>query len=90
MLPAIRPALGALFVGFFLNAYNDVLWSLLVIMDSSTCTLTLGLNALRTASISQYGLGLAGMMLAAIPTLIIFILLRKQLSEGLVAGVVKA
>ncbi|WP_150307495.1 carbohydrate ABC transporter permease [Planctomonas psychrotolerans] len=90
VIPVIRPALGALFVWFFLTVYNDFLWPAVIVSDSSRYTLTLGLNSLRTAYSTEYGLVLAGTMLAALPTLIIFILLRKQLIEGLTAGAVKA
>lgn len=89
VIPVIRPALGALFVWFFLTVYNDFLWPTVIVSDASHYTLTLGLNSLRTAYATQYGLVLAGTMLAALPTLVIFILLRRQLIEGLTVGAVK-
>lgn len=89
ILPVIRPALGALFVWMFLQAYNDFLWPNTVMNDPERYTLTLGLNSLRTAFSTDYSLVLAGTMLSAIPTVILFILLRKQLIEGLTAGAVK-
>lgn len=90
VIPVIRPALGALFVWFFLTVYNDFLWPTVIVSDSARYTLTLGLNSLRTAYSTEYGLVLAGTILAALPTIVIFILLRRQLIEGLTAGAVKA
>lgn len=90
VIPVIRPALGALFAWFFLTVYNDFLWPTVIVSDSSRYTLTLGLNSLRTAYSAEYVLVLAGTILAALPTIAIFILLRRQLIEGLTAGAVKA
>ncbi|UNK70464.1 carbohydrate ABC transporter permease [Microbacterium sp. H1-D42] len=89
VLPIIRPAIGALFVWMFLQAYNDFLWPNTVMNDAGRYTLTLGLNSLRTSFATDYSMILAGTMLAAIPTVILFILLRKQLIEGLTSGAVK-
>ncbi|SEE89228.1 carbohydrate ABC transporter permease [Ruania alba] len=89
VLPLIRPAIGALFVWFFLAVYNDFLWPATFVSDSSMYTLPLGLNSLRTAFSTEYGLVLAGTMLAALPTILIFISLRRQLIDGLAAGAVK-
>jgi ABC-type glycerol-3-phosphate transport system permease component len=89
ILPVVRPALGALFVWNFLGIFNDFLWPNTVMNVPERYTLTLGLNSLRTAFSTDYSLVLAGTMLSAIPTVIIFILLRKQLIEGLTAGAVK-
>ncbi|MFE6736566.1 carbohydrate ABC transporter permease [Microbacterium sp. NPDC057650] len=89
ILPVIRPALGALFVWMFLGVYNDFLWPNTVMNDSSRYTLSLGLNSLRTSFSTDYAMILAGTMLSAIPTVVLFILLRKQLIEGLTTGAVK-
>lgn len=89
ILPVVRPALGALFVWTFLGIFNDFLWPNTVMNIPERYTLTLGLNSLRTAFSTDYSLVLAGTMLSAIPTVIIFILLRRQLIEGLTAGAVK-
>lgn len=53
-------------------------------------TLPLGIQALYAAEARQADLVLAGSVLAAIPSLIMFILLRKQLLDGLTAGAVKS
>jgi multiple sugar transport system permease protein len=89
ILPVIRPAIGALFVWMFLQVYNDFLWPNTVMNVPDRYTLSLGLNSLRTAFSTDYSLVLAGTMLAAIPTIILLVLLRKQLIEGLTSGAVK-
>src|SRR5690625_1678163 len=84
-----RSSLGALGVWSFLQTYNAFLWPLVIISDSTQYTLPLGLNILYAAENRSFDLVLAGAVLASIPTILVFILLRKQLLEGLAAGAVK-
>lgn len=90
VLPLLRPALGALGVWSFLNSYNSLIWPLIVVSDPGDYTLPMGLQALFAATGRQYDLVLAGAVLAAIPSLVVFFVLRKQLLEGLTAGAVKS
>ncbi|MEV7144833.1 carbohydrate ABC transporter permease [Streptomyces tauricus] len=90
VLPLLRPALGALGVWSFLNSYNSLLWPLIVVSDPGDYTLPLGIQALFGATNRQYDLVLAGSVLAAIPSLVVFFVLRKQLLDGLTAGAVKS
>ncbi|MFF3445459.1 hypothetical protein [Streptosporangium sp. NPDC002721] len=53
-------------------------------------TLPRGIQALYGAESRQVDLVLAGSVLAAIPSLVMFMLLRKQLLDGLTAGAVKS
>ncbi|GAA4812547.1 carbohydrate ABC transporter permease [Streptomyces ziwulingensis] len=90
VLPLLRPALGALGVWSFLNSYNSLIWPLIVVSDPGDYTLPLGIQALFGATGRQYDLVLAGAVLAAVPSLLVFFLLRRQLLEGLTAGAVKS
>ncbi|MGW7694595.1 carbohydrate ABC transporter permease [Streptomyces asiaticus] len=89
VLPLLRPSLGALAVWTFLQSYNSFLWPLVLISDIDQFTLPLGLQTLFQAENRQYDLVLAGSVLATVPTVLVFLLLRKQLLEGLSAGAVK-
>lgn len=61
-----------------------------MISNPGDYTLPLGIQALFGATGRQYDLVLAGAVLAAIPSLLVFFVLRKQLLEGLTAGAVKS
>ncbi|MBF4574630.1 carbohydrate ABC transporter permease [Frondihabitans sp. VKM Ac-2883] len=89
VLPLLRPSLGALAVWGFLQSYNSFLWPLVLLSDSNQYTLPLGLNVLFAAENRSYDLVLAGSVLASVPTILVFFLLRKQLLDGLTAGAVK-
>ncbi len=90
VLPLLRPALGALGVWSFLTTYNTLLWPLVVVSEPQYYTVPLGLQALFGAEGRQYDLVMAGSVLATIPAVVVFILLRKQLVSGLTAGAVKS
>ena len=90
VLPLIRPALGALAVWSFINSYNAFLWPLIIIGDPAQYTVPLGLGALFATELRQYDLVMAGSALAAIPTVVLFVALRRQLIDGLTAGAVKS
>lgn len=89
VVPVVRPALGALAVWNFLASYNNFLWPLIALSDSGKFTLPLGLNSLTSAYTANYGVILAGSLIAAIPTLLLFMALSRQLIEGLTVGSVK-
>jgi multiple sugar transport system permease protein len=92
VLPVSRPALAALAVWLFLNVYNSFLWPLVVLSTQERLTLPLGLNSILASqgiSQSDYGVVMAGAILAAAPALLLFIALRKQFIEGLTLGSVK-
>jgi arabinooligosaccharide transport system permease protein len=92
VLPVSRPALAALAVWLFLNVYNSFLWPLVAVSDERRLTLPVGLNSiLSSQGISQadYGVVMAGALLAAAPAVVLFVMLRKQFIEGLTLGSVK-
>ncbi len=89
VLPLIVPALGALGVWSFLQSYNSFLWPLVLISETDQYTLPLGLNILFRSENRSFDLVLPGAVLASVPTILVFLLLRKQLLEGLSAGAVK-
>lgn len=89
VLPLLRPALGALGVWSFLQTYNSFLWPLVIVSETSSYTLPLGLNILFSAENRAYDMVMAGAVLASIPTIAVFLLLRRQLLDGLAAGAIK-
>lgn len=89
VFPLLKPAVGALAVWSFLNSYNNLLWPLIIVAEPDFYTVPLGLSTLFAAEGRQYDLVMAGAVLATVPAVIVFILLRKNLVSGLTAGAVK-
>lgn len=88
-VPLARPAMAALAVFSFLGAWNQYLWPLIVTKDAHYRTLQIGLRQLRATSVDQLNVTFAGVVIAALPLLILLVIFQKQLVRGLTAGAVK-
>jgi sn-glycerol 3-phosphate transport system permease protein len=88
-VPLARPAIAALTVFSFLTAWNQYLWPLLVTKDEHYRTVQIGLRQLRATSIQNVNITFAGVVIAFVPLVILFLVFQKQLIRGLTAGAVK-
>jgi sn-glycerol 3-phosphate transport system permease protein len=88
-VPLARPAVAALTVFAFLAAWNQYLWPLLVTKDDRYRTVQIGLKQLSRTSIDQLNVTFAGVIIAALPLVILLLVFQKQLVRGLTTGAVK-
>ncbi|HEX6312343.1 MAG TPA: carbohydrate ABC transporter permease [Acidimicrobiia bacterium] len=88
-VPLARPAIAALAVFGFLSAWNQYLWPLLVTDDDQYRTVQIGLKQLRGTQLDEINVTFAGVIIAAVPLLILLVFFQKQLVRGLTAGAVK-
>lgn len=86
ILPLCRPALAALATLEFTWKWNDYLWVITLIQSNSNATVTLGLSGLRGEFVTNWNLISAASLLAAVPTLLIYLLLQRQFLGGLFVG----
>ncbi|TDF98085.1 carbohydrate ABC transporter permease [Paenibacillus piri] len=89
MLPLSKPGMLALSVFSFLGSWNEFLLSLLVLISNDKRTLPLGLMRFRDINTSDYGVVFAGVVLAFIPSIIIYVLLQKSFVRGISSGSLK-
>lgn len=89
MLPLLRPPLASLAVLMTTWIYNDFFWALVLMSTDAKRPITSGLGRLTGEFVTDYNLLAAGAMIAAIPTLIVFLVLRKQFVSGLTLGSTK-
>ncbi len=89
ILPLCRPALAALATLLFTWIYNDFFWALLLMESGAKRPITSALNNLQGEYFVNYNLLAAGALLAAIPTIIVFIALQRQFVRGLTLGSTK-
>jgi multiple sugar transport system permease protein/arabinosaccharide transport system permease protein len=88
-LPNLKPAIAVLGIIFFNGAWNDFLWPLIVLNDRLMYVINLALPSLRGPYGDQYGLVLAGAVLATLPVIVIFVTMQRYFIEGLMAGALK-
>ncbi len=88
-LPLMRPMLVTLGVFTFLGSWNDFLWPLIVLNDSSRYTLPVALAALSREHVQDNELMMAGSVVTVVPVLLLFLLLQRHYLAGLMVGAVK-
>ncbi len=89
MLPLLRPPLASLAVLMTTWIYNDFFWALVLMSSDNKRPITSALGRLQGEFVTDYNLLAAGAMIAAIPTLLVFFVLRKQFVSGLTLGSTK-
>lgn len=89
MLPLLRPPLASLAVLMTTWIYNDFFWALVLMSTDKKRPITSALGRLQGEFTTDYNLLAAGAMIAVIPTLIVFFVMRKQFVSGLTLGSTK-
>lgn len=77
------PALLTLGLFHFMYNWNDLLWPLIVSTNSSMYTLSSGLALFLGQHVIQYGLIMAGSVLAIVPMVIAFLLIQRRFVESI-------
>jgi raffinose/stachyose/melibiose transport system permease protein len=89
MLPLARPALSTLVVFQFMRTWNEFLMPLLYLQDEALRPIPLGLMFFQGAYTRDIGLIAAGVSLATLPVILVYLLFQRQFVRGLTAGAVK-
>lgn len=89
MLPLISPAIATVAIFTFLACWNELMFATTFINDSLYQTLTVGMMSMVGTYITQWGIIGAGLMIATIPTIVIYLLLNKQVQKSMIAGAIK-
>ena len=91
VLPIVKPGIGALAIFTFISSWNDY-FSQLVFTNSETMkTLPLGLASMaQSAEFSlNYGVLMAGALLASLQMIIVFLMFQSFFAQGITVGAVK-
>jgi len=92
LLPAVRPGLITVGLFAFLAAWNDFMAPLILISDSNRVTLPLAVANLRgqVQGVVDYGATEAGVVVLALPCILLFLLLQRHYVRGFMSGALKA
>lgn len=83
MLPLATSTMATLVIFSFLQSWNDYLLPLVLLSDSKTYTLPLGLKLFSTEMGVEWNLLMAGATFSTIPILIVFFLSQRKFMESL-------
>jgi raffinose/stachyose/melibiose transport system permease protein len=87
MLPLIRPAIASVLIFNGVGMWNDFLFPYIV--STKLPTIQVGILQLHGSYGTAWGLIFAGVMIAALPIIVLYALLTKQFISGLAAGAIK-
>ena len=91
VLPLVRPGLVVIGILQFITVWNDFLFSLLILQKDQvrTATVALTLLATRNEQATPYGPLFAGIVLATLPTVVIFFIFQRRLTQGILSGALR-
>ncbi|MFB8443493.1 carbohydrate ABC transporter permease [Streptomyces niveus] len=89
VLPLTRPALAALSALSFTWIFNDLLWAITVLRTDSQMPITASLIGLQGQYVSMWNVIAAGSVIAAAPTVLVFLRFQRHFVAGLNLGAVK-
>ncbi len=89
ILPLLRPPLAALSVLMTTWIYNEFFWAIVMIKSDNKRPITSALGRLQGEYVTDFNLLAAGAIMAALPTLIIYFILKRQFVSGLTLGSTK-
>lgn len=90
LLPLVRPILVVVGLLTFIGTYSEYVLARIMLTDQNMYTLAVGLNMMVANQFAQnWGVFSAGALLAALPTILLFMFFQRYLVGGLTAGSVK-
>lgn len=89
IMPISKSSIVTVAVVVFINIWNDLLLPQIFLTDASKMTLPVGLTAFQGQYMTNYVGLIAAVVITIIPSIIVYILLHKNIMEGMVSGAVK-
>ena len=88
VLPLSIPGFAVVLIWQFTNVWNEFLFAI-VLTRPDSWPVTVALNNLAGSQIVEWNVQMAGALLAALPTLVVYIILGRFFLRGLMAGALK-
>ena len=89
VIPLVAPGIVATAIYTFINVWNEFLYSLILINDTSKMTVAVALRSLNGSEILDWGDMMAASTLVVVPSIIFFCLIQNKIAGGLSEGSVK-
>ena len=88
-MPLSRPAISAVAILTFITSWNAFLWPLLVLTQTKSQTIPVGLSSLVGGAAIQYAETMASAVLGILPLLAVFLVLQRQIAQGVASTGIK-
>lgn len=89
ILPLAKPGLVTIALLMFINTWNEFYFALMLTSGDTARTIPIALNYYMGTFANNYSALFAAVVITVLPTILVFIVLQKQVMESLTAGAVK-
>jgi glucose/mannose transport system permease protein len=89
LFPLSIPGFVVVMIWQFTSIWNDFLFAITITSNPATQPVTVGLNNLAGSYIVEWNVQMAGALMTALPTLLVYIFLGRYFMRGLMAGSLK-
>lgn len=89
ILPLMKPILSTTAILTFLSSWNEMMLAIAFVSGEQYKTITVGVNDMVGKYATKWGIVGAGLTVATIPTLLIYVCLSKNIQKSLAMGAVK-
>lgn len=86
-MPTMKSTYAAAIIVTFMSSWNNYLWPLIALQSPEKRTLPLVISAMGSSYTPDYGMMMTAVVLATIPTALIFFLMQKQFVAGMTGSV---
>lgn len=86
-MPVMKSSYAAGAIITFMNSWNNYLWPLVALQSEDMRTVPLVLSAMGSSYTPDYGMIMAGIVIATLPTALIFFIMQKQFVAGMIGSV---
>ena len=88
VLPLVMPGIVATAIYTFINAWNEFLYSLILINSTDKMTVSVALKSLQGSEILNWGDMMAASALVVVPSVIFFMFIQNKIAGGMTDGAV--
>lgn len=89
ILPLLKPAIATVSIFTYLSSWNELMFAVVFINHEKYKTLTVGIMSMVGRFTTQWGPIGAGLVIGALPTIMIYTLMSRQVQNSLTTGALK-
>jgi lactose/L-arabinose transport system permease protein len=86
-LPSMRPTYAAAAVITFMTAWNNFLWPKVILVNNEFQTMPMLISNLSAGYVTDYGVLMLAVLIASLPTMVIFLVLQRSFAEGITGAI---
>ena len=86
-IPTMKSTYAAASIIVFMSYWNSFLWPLIVLQSNDKKTITLAISSLASSYTPDFGVIMTAIIIATLPTVILFFAMQKQFVEGMLGSV---